>query len=194
MQTQTHTLLALALLSQPKSRKRNLAIFVGSLIPDVFIYLMWVWLTFVAGETQAAIWQDIYFQPPAQFAGAVSNSIPLAVLIFALGWAFRQKLWGQIILLGALAALIHHVTDLPVHSDDAHRHFWPISDWRFYSPLSYWDVDYHAKWVGIAECVLGLGLIFVLWRRFMAPWIRVILFFIGLFYIAMFALAFTSLG
>ncbi len=43
--------------------------------------------------------------------------------------------------------------DLPVHHDDGHRHFFPLSDWRFASPVSYWDPEHYGRIVGTAEAV-----------------------------------------
>ncbi len=58
----------------------------------------------------------------------------------------------------ALSALVHMLCDLPVHHDDAHRHFLPLSTWRFESPLSYWDPKHHGgifMWLELAFAVGG---------------------------------------
>jgi hypothetical protein len=44
--------------------------------------------------------------------------------------------------------------------------------WKFHSPLSYWHPDYHGREVALAELVLAIGLIVVLWRRFEGYWVR----------------------
>ena len=76
------------------------------------------------------------------------------------------------LVLFALAALVHLAGDLPLHADDAHRHFWPVTDWRFHSPVSYWDPAHHGTLASVAEGVLGVVLCVVLWRRFPARWVR----------------------
>ena len=78
-------------------------------------------------------------------------------------------------------------TDFPVHADDAYRHFWPISDWRYHSKFSYWDGDYPAVWVSRFESVLALGCVAVLWQRFPRRFIRVVLSLLTVFYIAVLA-------
>jgi hypothetical protein len=57
------------------------------------------------------------------------------------------------------ASLIcHSLLDLPVHHDDAHRHFFPLSDYRFISPLSYWDPSHYGQFVALAEVLVILAL------------------------------------
>ncbi len=63
------------------------------------------------------------------------------------------------------AGLLHVATDFPLHNDDARPHFWPLSDWVFESPLSYWDSDHHAAYVAPLELLVVLIATLVLWRR-----------------------------
>lgn len=193
----THTLLALAVLSKSvkqdeaaevfsdsskpavlenKSyRKRNLAVFLGSIIPDLAIYLWAPYQSFVNGVSGEEMWRVIYFEAPMQNLIAWFNSIPIYALLALIGFAGRNKTWGKFLLFFALAALIHMATDLPVHAEDAYRHFWPISDWRFYSPFSYWDQNHHAAWVSKIDVAIALASVAVLWKRFSKRWIKVIL-------------------
>ncbi len=64
------------------------------------------------------------------------------------------------------SALLHLAFDFPLHHDDGRPHFWPLSDWVFESPLSYWDTAAHAGIVAPIE--MGLSLVFcaILMRRF----------------------------
>ena len=66
----------------------------------------------------------------------------------------------------AIAALLHLSLDFPLHADDAHRHFWPVTDWRFASPVSYWDPQAYGLIGAAIETVVALGATLVLWRRF----------------------------
>ena len=60
---------------------------------------------------------------------------------------------------------LHAAADLLVHADDAHRHLWPLSDWRFASPVSYWDPRHHGAWFAPVECVAALAMLAAVRRR-----------------------------
>jgi hypothetical protein len=62
--------------------------------------------------------------------------------------------------------VLHGLCDLPLHHDDAHRHFLPLSHLRFESPVSYWDPAHYGLWMAPLEAVLMLGASAVVWRRF----------------------------
>ena len=191
MNTPTHTLLALALLSRPQQRKRNLAVIAGSLIPDLAIFLWAPYQSFVNGVSGEEMWRELYFAPSMQNLIAWFNSIPIYLGLIALGFLGRGKAWGKLLLVFAAAALIHMATDLPVHAEDAYRHFWPLTDWRFYSPLSYWDVDHHAAWVGKIDIAIAFGCIAVLWQRFSAKWVKTALSLTAFIYAAILAASFV---
>ncbi len=114
---------------------------------------------------------------------AYFNSIPIYTALAIMGYILRGKIWGKLTLFFALAALTHMATDLPVHSHDAYRHFWPISDWRFISPLSYYEADHHGAWVGFIEACLSLICIALLWRRFPKLWVQCLLGLLAITYI-----------
>ena len=116
---------------------------------------------------------------------AVFNSIPIYMALAGLGYVKRGTLWGKTVLFFALAALIHMATDFPVHGHDAYRHFWPVSDYRFHSPISYWEADHHAAWVSLVESIIGLSCIVVLWQRFPSLWVKLITALLALFYLAL---------
>jgi len=177
MNSPTHSLLALALLSKRGATKRNWAVLAGSLLPDAAIYLWFPYQALIKGESGKRIWDELYFEPQMQTLIALFNSIPIYVTLALGGYVAmkRQAKWGALLQFFALAALIHMATDMPVHVHDAYRHFWPLSDWRFHSPFSYWEQDFHASWVSLIEAIIGLIAIIVLWRRFPKLWVKIIL-------------------
>jgi len=181
----THTLLALALLSKRGDKKRNWAVALGSIIPDAAIYIWAPYQRFVNGVSGETLWRDLYFAEPMQNLIAYFNSIPIYAALAVLGYAMRAKTWGKLTLFFALAALIHMATDLPVHNHDAYRHFWPFSDWRFISPFSYYETEHHAGWVSLIESIIALISIVILWKRFPKLWVKLVLGLLIAFYIAL---------
>lgn len=195
MMTQTHLLVAGALFCQPeRPTRQNAAVLAGAMAPDVAIYLLFFWAT-ASGIPQRVLWDDIYFSEPMLTFTAIGNSAPVYMAVLIMGMAMvrpaaaaaggtgyaPQTGFGRILaphtsnvmILFALAALTHLAGDLPLHADDAHPHFWPITDWRFFSPVSYWDNNHHAGWVQPLEVLLGLALSVVIFRRFKPLWVRV---------------------
>jgi len=157
----------------------------GSVIPDAAIYLWAPYQRFVNGVSGEKMWRELYFEAPMQNLIAYFNSIPIYASLAILGYVMRAKTWGKLILFFALAALIHMATDLPVHNHDAYRHFWPLSDWRFISPLSYYETEHHAGWVSLVEAILAVIAIIVLWRRFPKLWVKITLGVLTIFYFAL---------
>lgn len=145
MRTPGHALLNLAILAPP-DRPAAVAVFAGALAPDLPI--LWLYVSRkLRGASSAEIWETHYQQPFWLNAIHLAHSIPMALLGA-----------GVSLLLGADAgawffasALLHALFDLPVHATDAHRHFLPLSGWRFVSPFSYWDVTRHARTVTAVE-------------------------------------------
>jgi hypothetical protein len=189
MNTQTHLLVAAALFAKPDRPKRNIALIIGALLPDAAIFALFGWAV-LTGVPQSELWGRIYFSEPMLTFTAIGNSAPLYAAIALAAWAYARwradrplPVLPTLCVLG-LAALSHLALDLPVHVDDAHPHFWPLTNWRFRSPVSYWDGNFHARWVMLAELITALGLLALLWRRFMAHWVRAILLLAGLAYIA----------
>jgi len=162
MNTPAHTLIAAALFAKPGARRRNIALVIGSLIPDLTILWMILWERFVRGETMRTIFDERYFDPAWKTIFAIPNSIPLFALGFAAGYALGWPvLWAF-----CGAALAHVLLDWPLHHDDGHPHFWPFTDWIFASPVSYWDPAHHGVAAGAVEVSLCIVLGVILWRRF----------------------------
>ena len=180
MNTPTHVLLNAALLTKKDAPNKNLAVLAGAIAPDVSMFVLFFWAKIIAGIPERELWRDVYWQEPWQTLSAVSNSIPLFGALFALGLALKKP----VVWLFALSALLHIALDFPFHSHDAHQHFWPLSTWRFHSPLSYWDPNSHARIVGIFEVALAVVCGIVLFRRFDALWVRIAVAIALLMYIA----------
>jgi hypothetical protein len=169
--TQTHLLFASALLTKRGEKARNVAIVVGAFLPVVPVFALFG-IASAMGYTSQDVFGGFYFRDEMRNLMGAFNSFVVAALIAAAGWVFHEKWWGWPMIFFAAAMTVHAATDLPVHADDGHRHFWPFSNFVFNSPLSYWDRSHHGGVVSMIEAVLGTTCAIVLWRRFPVTWIR----------------------
>ena len=171
MNSPTHILIAETLFSRKLVAGASWAAATGALVPDVFLafFVIYGLATGLDGNT---LWNIAYFQEPWTTIGSVSNSIPLWLAIALCGY-FAQKqsrsdrqLWyGKLVCIFAFSGLLHVLVDLTTHAEDAHQHFWPISNWKFHSPISYWDPAHSARWVMLFEGMLVFTSTFLLWSR-----------------------------
>ena len=161
MNTPAHALINLALLARrPDAHPRTAAIVAGALLPDLVIVVFYAW-HLLRGTGEHEIWSTAYFEPHWQAAIDAFNSIPLIAAAMLIAWRARRPL----LLALATSMLLHALGDLPLHHDDAHRHLFPFSDWRFASPLSYWDPAHHGDLASLAEAAGVLAAAAFLWTR-----------------------------
>ena len=73
--------------------------------------------------------------------------------------------------------MLHAFGDLPVHHDDGHCHFFPFSEWRFASPVSYWDPHHYGNWFGLLEigAVIAASWYMIRQSAVLRPWVAVTL-------------------
>lgn len=174
MLTTTHMLLGAAVTTRPRFRPWQITLgWLGGFTPDASVFLM-VGASRVGMTGTGDMWRQpdgLYWQEPWQTLSAISNSMPLWVLLILAGLAvmrflprFRPLGLGLVIFAGA--ALLHVLCDFPVHTDDAHVHFWPFSDWRFHSPVSYYQTSHYGGQFRIFEMLLDAGVAVYLAVRF----------------------------
>ena len=139
MMSQTHVLISAALLTRRDAPMRNGAVLLGAMLPDLSIYAIY-FLSRWQGIESRLIWDEVYWQEPSQTLSAISNSFPLfaAVLVPALYLQHNTKkaqwsVFGAFFAALAISAILHLTFDISLHADDAHRHFWPLTNWRFHS-------------------------------------------------------------
>ncbi len=125
------------------------------------LYLMAGVALFLLQIPPSVVFGRLYFSSEWQAVFAVDNSFIIWGAVFGAAIAFRKPL----LIAFAGAGLLHLATDFPLHNDDARRHFWPLSDWVFESPLSYWDSHHHAAYVAPLTLMAVLISAIVVWRR-----------------------------
>jgi hypothetical protein len=175
MNTPAHAVINLLLLSSKRghkpSHRRSAAIVFGALLPDLAIMVFYAW-QLILGRSESQIWTVEYYRPFWQACIDSFNSIPLILLAMLLCWRARRYL-----LLALFSSMLLHVLgDLPLHHDDAHRHFWPFSDWRFASPVSYWDPAHYGRWASLLEFIAVFAAAAFMFRRHavLRPWVTVL--------------------
>jgi len=176
MNTPAHLIIGAAIYAKPDAPKVTSAALIGALLPDFSLYFMVFWNSQIRGMSFDEIFGEQYFSPYWQSVFAIDNSIPLWILAFCIGLAMRLP----ILLAFTGAGLAHLLLDFPLHHDDGRAHFWPFSDWKFESPVSYWDPNHFGMIVGPLEGLLCLGLLIVLWRRFSGLFARGVILAAGL--------------
>ena len=191
MNTPAHLIFGLAAFGQPERKAVTAAAFIGALIPDFSLYAMAGWHLNVLGNPAEVVFGQLYFSDEWQRVFRVDNSILLWGI--ALGLSIMARSQVAIALCGA--AFLHLGLDLLLHHDDGRAHFWPITNWIFRSPVSYWDPNHYGIIFGPIEIALSLAACAYLWRRFKGAAMRVLIVLLGLAEFApviMFAMMFSG--
>ncbi len=169
MNTPAHLIFAATAFGKPDSRKVTWCAVLGGFLPDLSLYLMAGVSLFLLGISPQRVFGHLYYSDAWQQVFAIDNSFVLWGI--GCGIAIWRKIDWAVALTGA--ALLHLALDFPLHNHDARLHFWPLSDWKFISPLSYWDHARHGRVVGAIEMALVAGLSVLLLRRFKDLWLRI---------------------
>lgn len=153
MKTPSHWILNLVFLGQAVSPAAKIAITLGAILPDLPIFVFYAISKYIHRLPESTIWNQAYYAPFWQNTVALFHSLPLAGLGLAVCAACQ---WQPGVML-CLSLMAHSLLDLPVHHDDAHRHFFPLSDYRWMSPISYWDRAHYGSIVALVELLLVLA-------------------------------------
>jgi hypothetical protein len=58
------------------------------------------------------------------------------------------------------------VIDMLTHRSDGYPIFWPLADYRFPTPLSYWEPSYHGRlFAVVCDGAMVLALLRLGWQR-----------------------------
>lgn len=170
MNTPAHLLIGAAAFGRPGTLPILTAAFVGALLPDLSLYVMAGTALFILGISPERVFNELYFSDAWQTVFGIDNSFLIwGVLLGIALW--RQVPWA-VALTGA--AILHLCLDIPLHHDDGRAHFWPVTNWVFESPYSYWDTGHGAAWIAPIEAALATAALVALWMRRVA--LRVMVF------------------
>lgn len=175
MHTPGHAVINLATLGSIVGHEA--AVLAGATLPDIPILTLYVYER-LRGTPEETIWAVCYQNRYWLAVIHGAHSIPLAAIGATLAWLGGAP--GLAVFF--VSALLHALADFPVHAIDAHRHFLPFSQYRFQSPLSYWDPRFHGREVAAGEALLVLSGSVMLQRRGLPLWGSLLLVAVNLWY------------
>lgn len=162
---------------QKPTSKRTLAFVLGALFPDTPTYLFFIVCGLILGYSGEVMWDEMYFNSGWSIPITLFHSFWLWPLLIGLstylGLSFVR--WFSI------SAFFHALVDFLVHTDDAYRHFWPFSDWKFHSPISYWNSAEYGQYVSVFDSILVVALLAYLYTKYTGRW-RILIITIGALY------------
>ncbi|MCB1469059.1 MAG: hypothetical protein KDK08_18395 [Rhizobiaceae bacterium] len=162
MNTPTHMLIGAALFARRDRPATTFAALAGGLVPDLAMLTLVEWSIRVQGVPARTVFTEFYLSDAWQRIFAVDHSFIVWGALFALTLLLRKPLAGAF----AGAGLAHAAVDFFLHNEDARRQFWPLSDYVFRSPVSYWDPARYGQIVAPIEVALVLVLtLLLLWRQ-----------------------------
>ncbi|MEM7005159.1 MAG: cobalamin biosynthesis protein CobQ [Pseudomonadota bacterium] len=162
MNTPAHLIMGAAVFGKPEAQRITFAALIGATLPDFSLYALAGWELLVKGTPGDVVFGQLYFSDSWQRIFAIDNSFILWGLALAAA-VYLRSAWA-IALCGA--ALLHIALDFPLHNEDARMHFWPISEWKFFSPISYWDSSSGGQIVGVIELIAVIGMTIWLFLRY----------------------------
>ncbi|MPY88047.1 MAG: hypothetical protein GEU99_09005 [Luteitalea sp.] len=141
MNTPAHGILNLLVLPRRGEADAVVSVAIGAVLPDLPMVVFYAWERLRA-VPEGTIWGTDYYHAGWQAVFDDVHSLPVLALAWVLA-RLRQSRWSAMLL---VSMMLHAVADLPLHREDAHRHFFPFSDWQLVSPVSYWHPAYGALW------------------------------------------------
>ena len=154
MGTQSHVVLNIALLSKRNKPFLHYYAFIGAVLPDLPMFVFFAVETFIRKTPQREIWDSRYFMEAWQTFFDLFNAVPLILIVLGIGYYLLNS---ERIVIFAWSMLLHCGFDFLTHHDDGHHHFFPLSDFVFESPISYWDRDHYGDIIAPIERLVMLA-------------------------------------
>ncbi|MBW4656365.1 MAG: hypothetical protein KME20_25475 [Kaiparowitsia implicata GSE-PSE-MK54-09C] len=187
MNTPAHVVINLLGLGRQDTAVVLSPVVIGAILPDAPIFIFYFYEKVIRNMPEAWIWRVGYYQPHWQNFIDVFNSLPLIGLALAI--AYWQR--SQFGILLCLSMVLHIAGDLPVHHDDGHRHFFPFSNWRFESPVSYWDSNHYGNIFSVIEILAVVASCWVLFQGYQSWAGRAMIGLVGVTYTLYFGYVFA---
>tara|TARA_B100000745_G_scaffold199280_1_gene131432 strand:+ start:803 stop:1390 length:588 start_codon:yes stop_codon:yes gene_type:complete len=152
---------------------------IGGILPDIAIYFFFSYYKLIMSAPTNLIWSELYFSSAWTPIFTLAHSFILWLVLLIVSRLYKKR-WLFWLSIGAFT---HSVTDFFVHNTDAYAHFWPFFNWKFFSPLSYWDPNYYGEFVSRLDSFFVLLLLLFLFRRYQSTTVRLSLALLAIFYL-----------
>ena len=162
MNTPAHLIFGLTAFGAPDRRAVTAAVLAGAVLPDLSLYVLSIWHLQVLGTSPEVVFGQLYYSEGWQAIFRIDNSF----VIWGLGFGLAVMARSPVFIGFCGAGLLHLALDFPLHNDDARAHFWPVTNWKFISPVSYWDPRHYGNVMGVIEVSAAFLAGIWLWRRF----------------------------
>lgn len=164
----SHAIYNLALLRQKGDSAVTKAIIAGALVPDLLTYIFFIVTYFIMGYSMSEIWDHLYFNSGWTTYITLTHSLWIWPLGLLTAYIYKKR-WAMYFF---LSGTTHILFDFFVHTDDAYAHFWPFTDWKFNSGVSYWNPAEYGNIVGMLDSIVILGLLVYLYRTTESKYVR----------------------
>ena len=188
MTTHAHAILNIALLSKRAKPHLHSYAFIGAVLPDLPIFIFFIIESLIRKTQQRELWDSVYFTESWQNFFDIFNSVPLILILLGIGYYLLNS---EKVTVFAWSLLIHCAFDFLTHHDDGHHHLYPLSDFVFESPISYWDDAHHANIFAPIERVVILAASIHLFPRLKTRLARWCLVIVNVLFIAAYLLFFV---
>ncbi len=190
MNTQTHIIMGAALFGRNIPKRAWIGA-LGGFLPDIPMIAIVLGLK-IAGTPDRVLFGEMYWQNWWQVTNAIGHNFWLWGGLLALAVFMRERITASVAAIEgwtmtsvcAGSALLHVAIDFLCHREDAHMSLWPVTRWKFMSPVSYYDPEHYGQWFTLFEAGLGVVLAVLLFRRFHNLFVRVALGLAMLLYVA----------
>ncbi|CAN5696581.1 hypothetical protein BH24ACT22_BH24ACT22_20390 [soil metagenome] len=156
-------------------RAAGIAAAVGAAFPDLpsfagtAYYVGTAYLTDGwSSMNEEGVLDKIYFSGPFGGTGSMLHSAVPVTVMLVVYWAARLKRIDRrrILLWFLIGWFGHTFADFLTHVDDTRPLFWPISDWQWSSPVSYYNSNYYGRqFFFISHALIVLTMVGLLIRR-----------------------------
>lgn len=175
MNTPSHFLMtafarAFTLRKHPHKVLSRRSIFLGAVAPDLPLYFLsvgtYVYYVHIMGWPARSafryMFDTLYFENMVWIG--LHNTLHAPLVVVTGLWISHLRSWRALYTF-FLACALHSVVDILTHHNDGPVLFFPL-DWqyRFASPVSYWDPAHYGQYFSVFESLLNLFFVgYLLW-------------------------------